>query len=165
MTKTLLLLRHGKSDWDRDTGNDRERPLAKRGRKAAKAVGRFIADAGQIPDAVVTSPTVRTRETASLAAEAGDWSCPVREDDALYGAGTPDVLAVMRAEPDATGTLMLVGHEPTWSETVADLIGGGAHRVPTGAVARIDFDVDSWSQVGPDMGRLTLLLPPRLLPH
>jgi phosphohistidine phosphatase len=165
MTKTLLLLRHGKSDWDRDTGRDRERPLAKRGRKAAKAVGHIIAQAGQVPDVVVTSPTVRTRETVSIAADAGDWSCRVREDDALYGAGAPDVIALMRAEPDTTEQLMLVGHEPTWSETVAALIGGGVHRVPTGAVARIDLDVDSWSQVGPGTGRLIFLLPPRLLPH
>jgi phosphohistidine phosphatase len=163
MTKTLLLLRHGKSDWDRDAGGDRQRPLAKRGKNAATAVGRFIAQADLIPDVVVTSPAVRTRETVALAADAGDWSRPVREDDTLYGAAVRDVIALLLAEPDTTERLMLVGHEPTWSETVATLVGGGAHRVPTGAVVRIDLDVASWSDVSPGVGRLIFLLPPRLL--
>ena len=57
-TRMLLLLRHGKSDWSSNV-DDRERPLAKRGRKAAQAIGRFLTEAGEAPDAVVASPARR----------------------------------------------------------------------------------------------------------
>jgi phosphohistidine phosphatase len=163
MTRSLLLLRHGKSDWSHDELRDDQRPVAERGRKAAKAIGRFIAESGQVPDVAVASPAVRARDTLQLAAEAGGWRCPLREDDVLYGAAPPDVITLLRAEPDTTERLLLVGHEPCWSETIATLVGGGSHRVPTAAVAGLDLDVASWTQVEPGVGRLLFLIPPRLL--
>ncbi|HMF03267.1 MAG TPA: phosphoglycerate mutase family protein, partial [Acidimicrobiia bacterium] len=75
----LILFRHGKSDWDAaDAGDDRARPLARRGRKAAERMGRFLARAGQVPDVAITSPALRAAETLRLAMEGGGWSCPVR---------------------------------------------------------------------------------------
>ena len=69
--KTLILFRHGKSDWDSEEPSDHDRPLAKRGRKAAKAMGKFLALAGQVPDSAVTSSAVRARSTLEIAMEAG----------------------------------------------------------------------------------------------
>jgi phosphohistidine phosphatase len=160
---SLILLRHAKSDWDADYGDDRERPLARRGRKAAKRMGRFLVDAGQVPDAAVTSPAVRAADTLRVAMQAGGWTCPVRTAPALYGGGVSGLLAEIRQEPAATGVLLAVGHEPTWSDAVAALIGGGRVRVPTAALARIDFEVERWSDVQPVTGVLTWMVPPRLL--
>ena len=83
--RTLLILRHAKSDWSSSV-DDRERPLAKRGRNAAQAIGRFLTRAGQAPDAVVVSPARRAAETAALAVAAGGWHCTVRTNNLLYGA-------------------------------------------------------------------------------
>jgi phosphohistidine phosphatase len=160
--KTLVILRHGKSDWSAVV-DDADRPLARRGRKAAQAMGEFLTRAGQVPDAVVTSVARRAADTASLAAVAGGWTCELRVSDALYGADAPGVLTVARAEPDATARLLLVGHEPTASETVTLLVGGGDHRVPTAAVAGIELAVDRWRDVEPGCGRLLYRVPPRLV--
>jgi phosphohistidine phosphatase len=159
----LLLLRHGKSDWDAGAADDRSRPLNKRGRAAARTVGRFLDRAGQVPDRVLASPALRAVETLRLAMEAGGWSCPVAEREALYGAGPDDVLGEVRREPATTRLLLVVGHEPTTSETASLLVGGGRLRVPTAALARIDLDVARWSDVGPGTGELVWLVVPRLL--
>ena len=150
----LILFRHGKSDWDADyPGGDAARPLARRGRKAAKTMGRFLARAGQVPDAAITSPAVRAHDTLRLAMDAGSWSCPVRTADPLYGGGVAELLAEVRNEPATTDVLL----------AASALIGGGEVRLPTGALARIDFDVDGWDEVGPGTGVLVWSVVPRLL--
>jgi phosphohistidine phosphatase len=160
----LILLRHGKSDWDADYGGgDQDRPLARRGRKAAQRMGRFLARASQVPDAAITSPARRAKDTLRLAMEGGGWACPVRTAAALYGGGVSGLLAEVRSEPATTAVLLAVGHEPTWSEAVSAFIGGGEVRLPTGAVARIDFDVGGWDEVGPGTGVLVWSVAPRLL--
>jgi len=161
---TLLLLRHGKSDWDAPSTADHERPLARRGIKAAKAVGRFLAATSEVPGEVFTSTAVRARKTVELAAEAGGWACPVRLVPELYGATPAAVLALVRAYDGPASTLLLAGHEPTWSELLTLLTGGGRCRFPTAAVAALHFEVETFGEVGPGGGELLWLLPPRLLP-
>jgi phosphohistidine phosphatase len=160
----LILLRHGKSDWQADYGgDDRARPLAPRGRKAAKRMGRFLARAGQVPDAAITSPALRAEDTLRRAMEGGGWTCPVRTAGALYGGGVYGLLGEVRKEPATTDVLLVVGHEPTWSEAVTTLIGGGEIRFPTGALARVDLLVDRWDEIGPGTGVLAWSIGPRLL--
>jgi phosphohistidine phosphatase len=160
----LILFRHGKSDWDADyPGGDAARPLAPRGRKAAKRMGKFLARAGQAPDAAITSPAVRAEDTLRLATEGGDWTCPVRTAAPLYDGGVSGLLSEVRNEPATTDVLLAVGHEPTWSEAVSAFMGGGAVDLPTAAMARIDFDVGGWGEVGPGTGVLAWIVVPRLL--
>ncbi len=161
--RALLLLRHGKSDWAEHGGDDRARPLAKRGRKAARAIGGFVARAEQIPDAAITSPAVRAAETLRLVMKGGGWNCPARSAEALYGGGVSGLLSEIRAEPAGTQLLLAVGHEPTWSEAATLLIGGGRLQLPTAALVRIDLDVDRWDEVGPGTGALAWSVTPRLL--
>ena len=161
MEKQLILFRHGKSDWDAVFETDRQRPLSKRGMKASKVMGRLLADAAQVPDLAITSSAIRANSTVELAAEAGEWHCPVQIADALYDADPAKVLAVILQVPDTVETLLLVGHEPVWSELTSLLIGGGKIRFPTAAMARVDFELDSWQQVGYGKGRLVWLLQPK----
>ncbi len=160
--KTLLFFRHGKSDWSGDQ-EDHLRPLAPRGRKAAKRMGAFIAASGVCPDLVITSSAVRAVETLEIARKSGKWDVRVEVADALYGAAPADVLDLARQAPDDAETVMLIGHEPTFSETVAALIGGGRIRIPTGAVARIDLDISGWDAASEGDGTLAWLVVPRLV--
>jgi len=141
---------------------DHERPLATRGRKSAKAIGRFIALAGLEPDYAITSTAVRARTTLELAMEAGDWTCPVNETRELYHAGVADVLAVVAESPDSDTSVMVVGHQPTWGEVVEALT-GAATRMATGTLVGIDIGSDSWSRIRPGLGELAFVIPPRLL--
>ena len=161
--KTLLLLRHGKSDWDADYVGDHERPLADRGQKGARKMGRFVTTARVVPDRAITSSAVRARETLATAAEAGGWMGPARVADALYESTPEEVLAEIQKETDDAQTLIVVGHEPTWSRLVSMLIGGGRVQMKTAAVARIDIEVERWADVQAGRGALAFLLPPRAL--
>ncbi len=161
--KTILILRHGKSDWDADTGDDHARPLASRGQKGARKMGRFLTTARVPPDRALTSSAVRARETLATAAEAGGWTGPARVTDALYEATPQAVLGEIQAETDDADTLVVVGHEPTSSGLVSLLVGGGRVEMKTAAVARVDVPVETWADVAPGRGALAFLLPPGAL--
>ena len=161
--KTILLLRHGKSDWDADYDGDHARPLADRGQKGARKVGRFVTTARIVPDRAITSSAVRARETLATAAEAGGWTGPARVTDALYEASPEAVLREIQSEPEDADTVVVVGHEPTWSGLVSLLIGGGRVQMKTAAVAQVEVEVETWADVRPGRGSLALLLPPRAL--
>ena len=157
----LLVMRHAKSDWDAGT-DDHERPLAERGVKAARKVGRFLARAEMVPELVICSTAMRARATVELAVEAGDWHCPVEHTRAFYGADPAAVLAEIASRP-APPRLMVVGHEPTWSELVSLLVGGGGVRMATAAVACLELPASGWSAIEPGAGRLVWLVTPKLL--
>jgi phosphohistidine phosphatase len=159
--RSIVLLRHGKSDWSADGDDDRDRPLAKRGRRAAQLAGELLVQARLVPDLAITSPALRAATTLELAMEGGGWRCPVLVREELYRGSLDGVLATVHAQPDSASVVLLVGHEPTWSKMVGLLVGGGRHRMPTGALAAITFEVP-WRQVGPGSGQLAFLVPPRL---
>lgn len=161
--KTLLLFRHAKSDWDAEFDHDHERPLNKRGKRAAKRMGRYLAETDRVPARVVTSSAVRARETIRLAAEAGGWKCEIEVDKSLYESAPAHVVSCIQSQPDPHAAVLLAGHEPTVSETVSLLIGGGEVRMPTAAIACIEFDVERWRDVQPGRGRLAWLVTPKML--
>jgi phosphohistidine phosphatase len=154
-------MRHAKSDWD--TGDDdHERPLAERGVKAARVVGRFLTRAEVVPELVISSTAVRARSTVEIAAAAGGWRCPIEHTRVFYSADAAAVLSELAAR-SAPARLMVVGHEPTWSELVSLLIGGGTVRMATAAVACLELPADRWSAIKPGSARLTWLVTPKLL--
>ena len=124
-------------------------------------MGQFLRIASQTPDSVISSSAVRARTTVEIAAKAGRWDCPVRVTRALYEAAPFTVLEEVSAEPDTTQTLLLAGHQPTWSELASMLVGGGVIGFPTATMARIDFDVDAWRHVSAGAGVLTWVIPPK----
>ncbi len=163
MAKTVFIFRHGKSDWNAAYSTDHERPVAPRGRNAARLMGCFVRDSDQIPDLIITSSALRARSTSELAVETGGWQCPLEVEPRLYGAHASTVLELVQALSDSLASVMLVGHEPTCSASVGLLSGLGNIRFPTAAMARIDFDVDSWERIRAESGQLIWLLPPKIL--
>ena len=162
MSKRVLLFRHAKSDRSGDYPDDHSRPLNKRGIRAAQTMGRVLARTCQIPDLVVTSSAVRAKTTIELADEAGAWDCPVRVSDTLYESTLREVLQEIQNLPAEVTSVLLAGHEPTWSMLLSELVGGGRMRVPTAAVACVEHPVDEWSQITPGQGELLWLIPARL---
>jgi phosphohistidine phosphatase len=160
---TLLLLRHAKSDWDAADGEDFDRPLARRGKKAAALVGRFLRAVDCVPDAVLTSSAVRARTTVELAAAAGGWDCPIGDSRRLYEASPEGVIEEIRRVEGSPARLLVVGHEPTWSALVSLLIGGGTVRLPTAALAAIEVEAASWAALTPGSGQLAWLVTPKLV--
>ena len=160
MSKKIILYRHGKSDWEADYNNDHERPLAQRGIKCAKTMGKLLAQSEQFPELVITSSALRAKQTLDLSVKAGNWICEIIEDDKLYYGGTEAILDVIQKLPANYSRVMLVGHEPKWSSLISKFIGGGEVTVPTAAMARLDFEVNKWSDVGFGTGSLRWMLQP-----
>ena len=161
--KTLLVMRHAKSDWGAASGGDHERVLARRGIKAARKVGRFLTDSGVPPDLVLSSTAVRALSTAELAGEAGEWGCRIVTSRDLYVSEPERVLEVIRKTGNGVQRLLIAGHEPTWSTLVGWLIGGGRVRMPTAAVACLDLPHGDWVDLGPATCELRWLVTPKTL--
>lgn len=163
--KTLLLFRHADAASRHDYAIDHERPLTERGQQDAQRMGRFLTTIDQYPDRAITSTATRARQTLARARNAGGWPHRTATSDALYDASAREVLVVAREAPEAVDTLMLVGHNPTFTDVAIRLIAGGNLRMDTGAIARIDLQVDAWSDLQFERGRLTWLIAPKHLPR
>jgi phosphohistidine phosphatase len=166
--KRVILLRHAKSAWDDPMLRDRDRPLAPRGRKAAKRMGRWARKHDVRPQLVVCSSAVRARET--LRRMLGELGEPeVWVEVTLYAASADTLLERVRALPDEVDDVMLVGHNPGVMDLVLLLARPGALRnraaenVPTGALAVLDLEAGRWSDVTPGAATLTRFVVPRQL--
>lgn len=157
--RTLDLLRHAKSDWDAGVDNDWERPLNRRGRGAADLVGRCLARIA-VPDLVLCSSAVRTRETLERALAAGGLEPRVEIVDALYGATPMEVVELCRQVDDSVTRLLVVGHEPTMSALVGGLVGSARVQMPTATLASLEL-VGPWSSLAADACELRWLHQPK----
>ncbi|MFO1532596.1 MAG: histidine phosphatase family protein [Thermoplasmatota archaeon] len=114
----LVLLRHAEAE--RKAATDMERPLTKKGRDDAAALGRRLASPDLRPDGVFASPAARARQTAELAvAGLGDPSPPVRMEAGLYDAAQQDIAKVLGAHAGAARRVLVVAHNPGLSDLAA----------------------------------------------
>ena len=153
--RVLYVLRHAKSDWNAMYGGvDHERPLNPRGLKAAQTMGRKLAHRQALPDRILCSSAVRTRQTIELAVAAGNWNRTTILEPALYLASPGSVVDLLRDQADEANSILIVGHQPTCAELVRRLTGDDPPRFVTAAVACVHLDIASWSEVEPYCGRL-----------
>lgn len=155
-----MLLRHAKSDWP--DVPDVDRPLAKRGRRDAPVIGRWLRDHGYLPDAVVCSTARRTRQTWDLVAPELGGSPSVTFEPRAYAATAMTLLYLARELPRRSRTALLIGHNPAISELAAELAeppaasgsaGSAGMRFPTAAVAVFEFTGD-WPDLAPGQAAL-----------
>jgi len=160
--KRLILMRHAKSDWGDPMLPDHDRPLNKRGRRAATALGHWLRDNALQPDHVLCSSALRTQETCARLA------LPLEPDRqrALYLAEAPAMLRLLRA---ARGdTVLMIGHNPGIAEFAARLVATPpAHDrfddYPTGATLVAAFEIDTWRDLQPGTGHVQHFVIPREL--
>lgn len=162
-TRRLILLRHAKSDWP--DVPDRDRPLAKRGRRDAPRIGRWLHEHGYQPDVVVCSSARRTRQTWDLVAPELGGSPAVRFEPRAYAASAMTLLYLAQELPSRYRTALLIAHNPGLSELASQLAaapdigkvtGNGPRPVislPTAAVAVLEFPGD-WPSLTPGHARL-----------
>ena len=169
MDRELLILRHAKSAWDTGAPSDFERPLAKRGEKAAPRVGRWLLEQGLIPDYVVSSPALRAKQTVMLVCrKLGVEAQRICWDERVYGGWTRDLIEVLRASPAEAQRVMIAGHNPGLEDLVETLSEGRVPRpadgklMPTAAVARLRIGVP-WAELGAGTGQLLSLTRARSL--
>ena len=162
VVKTLLLLRHAKSSWDDKSLRDFDRPLNKRGLKAAPMVGEMIRKRKLRPELVLSSPARRAKETTQLVCDAAGLIAVARYDDGIYEASARRLLEIVSQIEDAVSTAMLVGHNPGLEELLA-ILTGEPQRMPTAALACIKLGIEGWSEVTPGAGTLQWIVKPKEL--
>ncbi len=169
---TLLLLRHAKSSWDDLSLDDFDRPLAKRGTKAAEVIGHHLIKHALVPDLVLCSTAVRARATLTLVMnEFKDATPIVVYDDTLYLADASTLLERIHAIRGHPAVVMLVGHNPGLHALALELIRSGpkvnlrtlAMQFPTAALAQITFEEERWQRIAPATGELADFVLPRKL--
>ncbi len=160
--KTLYLLRHAKSSWGDPTLRDFDRPLNKRGLKAAPLMGKHMRKHKVRPDLVLSSPAKRTRQTVEVVLEHAHLEPKTRFDERLYATGSTDLLKVLREADDRAESVLVVGHNPGLQDLL-EVLTGELEAMPTAALARIRLDVDSWSGTRERVGRLDWVLRPKEL--
>lgn len=158
----LHLLRHAKSSWTDPALDDHERPLAPRGRKAAKRLRRYTAEHDVRPRLVLCSTAVRALDTLERVLP-GLGEPEVVTDDALYHASAGQLLARLRALPAGLAEVMIVGHNPALEDLLRALTGADALTLPTGALATLEADVGDWHGLVAGSALLRRLVLPRSL--
>jgi phosphohistidine phosphatase len=167
--KELMLWRHAKSSWTSREQEDRQRPLNRRGRRAAAAVAAWLATRKLRPDHILCSPARRTRETADVLRNTLADLPMIELDPALYLAEGEELLQRIRRAPAAAGRLMVIGHnEGIWDLArvlaqkgqPADLASLQA-KYPTGALAWLRLPITQWSELGQLDGELLHFVRPR----
>ncbi len=168
--KRLILLRHAKSDWSDEVRSDFDRPLNRRGRRAAVRVGQELREIGASFDVVIASPARRVTETIQGFEQGYGRSLQARYDRAVYLASTETLLDLVHRADRDSDSLLIVGHNPGLEMLVLalvpeqeedDLREGVEEKFPTAAMVEIAFDVGGWSEVRAGTGRLERFIRPR----
>ena len=172
--RQLLLLRHAKSSWENRELGDHARPLAPRGRAAAMALREAMETLGLLPDLVLVSSALRTRQTAE-ALEPWPETPLIEPMDTLYLATAPVLLGILRGVAETVRSVLVVGHNPGLHELAMQLVGAHAmtyanpdlRRLAAGypSCALAEFTVPGpWRALDEGGGRLVRFLCPRDLP-
>jgi phosphohistidine phosphatase len=156
----LYFLRHGpalsRGEWD---GADSDRPLSADGEAVVRSVARWIVEWQLGLDAILTSPYERALRTARIVEETlADGTPLVYEPGLEPGRFTLDSLWETASGRADSQSILLVGHEPSMSEVLSEVVGGGRYGFKKGGLARVDLYA-----VSPPAGELRWLVPPRLM--
>jgi phosphohistidine phosphatase len=141
--KTLLILRHAKSDWGDSRLPDHDRPLNKRGKQEAPLIGELIRAQNLTPDLILSSSAKRARRTAELAAEACGYVGEILHSRDLYLAGPEGYIEVINIMAEDENIVMVVGHNPGMEELV-DALTGESVTMTTANLAQVELPIQSW---------------------
>jgi len=158
--RRVLLLRHGKAKRGSEYEVDFDRPLAGRGKRDARRMGELLAGRDLVPDLVISSPARRARRTAERCAEAAGYEGEIWFVEALYSTGVDAYIGLLSDLDASVGTVLFIGHNPDIAEMV-EALSRSWSRMPTSALACVEFDVESWDEVTPGAGKLAWVETPR----
>jgi phosphohistidine phosphatase len=158
--KTLFVLRHAKSSWDNPDWSDFERPLNSRGLDAARFIGALVYERKFEPQIIISSPAKRAKQTAVLVKELAEISKPVKYDERIYEASPLTLFNLIREFDEKYESVLIIGHNPGF-ENLVRVLTGETVSMPTAALAKINLDIEKWSDVENGVNELEFLLRPK----
>ncbi|MES2454021.1 MAG: histidine phosphatase family protein [Bacteroidota bacterium] len=155
MTKQLLLVRHGKSEWGNEHLADFDRPLNPRGHRNAPEMAARLITKGLEPQFIVSSPAMRAITTAKHFAQV--WDIPsnhLAEEPAIYEADTKTLLKIVNKLANQYDRIALFGHNPGFTDFANYLTNAGIYNIPTCGTVLIEFLISDWQEVSHSTGSL-----------
>jgi len=161
---TLYLVRHAKSSWSHPGLRDHDRPLNERGLRDAPRMAQLLVEhQTALPDLLVSSTAKRALSTAVYFAEAfGLEHDAIQQEPRIYEAYPEDIVRILSELPDSVKTVMLFGHNPTFT-SVANIFAGDdlIENVPTCGVVKIVSTAEDWKSFYDGNSRLTACFFPK----
>ena len=143
--KRILILRHANSDWSDDNADDKDRVLDFRGVGQAKQVAKLMIQRKLNFDTLISSPATRALQTASIVKKETSYPNEIMVEECFYFSDLRRIIAVLRRlDPDVENVL-IVGHNPLWSNLVLYLTDTRI-SIDTGGLAVVSADFNSWEQ-------------------
>ena len=142
----LILMRHAKSDWSDASLADHDRTLNGRGRRDAPRMAQWLSSVDMLPDRILSSSSVRTRETVQLMMEQWSDSTEVVFDESIYLASPDTLVGAAQSDGGDAQRLMVLAHNPGMAHLVSSL--SGQHiEMPTAAIAIFRIPLPDWNHL------------------
>lgn len=162
MVKKLVLVRHAKSDWSDVSVKDFDRALNNQGYQDAPRIGNRLNKMGILPDVIFSSSALRTRMTAEFICEQIAYDLnKVIFDDELYETSVRTLLNYINQLDDKYNTVMMFGHNPTYTYIAEALSGQAIGNVPTCGALSLTFEINSWAEVSAGTAKLDWFIYPK----
>lgn len=158
--KSIYILRHAKSDWSDDSVDNKDRILNKRGEDEAKKVAKFLVNNKLTFDAIIASPAQRALQTATIVKKNTSFLKEIQVEECFYFSDLRRIISVIRRVSDDVENLLIVGHNPLWSNLVLFLT-GKRMTLDTGCVAVLSADIDKWEHFDDSQFNLDQLFNPK----
>lgn len=146
--KTLYIVRHAKSSWENPEFDDIERPLLDKGIKKTSRVIEFLKSKKLKVDLIISSPAVRAYETAKLYAPTFAYDpAKIVINDNVYESSTDNLLDVLFELDNDVDSVMIVGHNPTFTDFANQFLDTKIDWLPTSGIVCINFHTNEWQKI------------------
>lgn len=160
--KTLYIVRHAKSSWDHPGLGDDERPLLQKGVKRTLKIARFLKEKNVLPDLLIASFAVRAHETARIIANfIGYPEDKILVTTKLYHASADGIYDELFSLSDASKSVMLFGHNPTFTSFANHFLDDKIAWLPTSGVVSITFETDKWTDISLAHHKINFVVAPK----
>lgn len=163
--KSILLMRHGKSDWSGEKVQDYDRPLKIRGKTDSTNSGEFLKEISFIPDIIISSPALRASQTAESVSKGVGYKGEILWKKEIYFGGVTEIEKIILGISEDHKSLMLIGHNPSLQDLLSELTGIPqiSLRFSSAAMAFLEADIDSWKNLRKNCCILRWLVAPKIL--
>ncbi|MDD5369483.1 MAG: histidine phosphatase family protein [Anaerolineaceae bacterium] len=147
--KTLILVRHAKSEQKNYKGKERNRPITKKGERYTRRLVEHLKSREIIPQMIVSSPVKRASQTAEIIKEQGEFGGKIKYRDGLYMTEADELVKVIQKLPKKVDCVLIVGHNPGL-ESLIPLMTHEIIALPHAGMAYISIPVEQWKEINRD---------------
>ena len=157
--KTLYIMRHGEKDISNPNIDDYDVKVTNKGIKDIKNVSKKLKEKGVMPDLLVASPAVRTKQTAEIVAKELGYTKNIMYNEVLFQAFVTEVIESITYTFDNIEKLMIIGHNPSLTALGVNFV-GLKDKILMGEVVKIEFNCNSWTSIDSCNARLVYHIKP-----